>query len=235
MTLPPRRKPRWKHQYRIIPTRAPLIDLFERTDLTERKKRALWALQVRVNPRLLQEAGQLSCIRPGDLLHGPHASIVLGAFTHSRNPSRFSNGSFGIYYATQSQLTAIHETVHHKQRYARERGVRAQDFHMRVWVGEVLQACYDVRDARYAALHAADDYTASQAFTRTLLGADPDAYGILYHSARHAGGSCLAALRPVTVSLPRQGAHLVYRWDGARITQVVEQSAPLVVFGAAQD
>lgn len=230
MNPPPRQKPRWKHQYRIIPTRVPLVDLFERTDLDERKKRALWALQVRVNPRLLQETGRLSCIRPGDMLHGPHASIVLGAFTHTRNPSRFSNGSFGIYYAAQSQLTAIHETVHHKQRYARERGVRAQDFHMRAWVGEIRQGCYDVRGDEYAQLHAADDYSASQAFTRALLAADADAYGILYRSVRHPGGHCLAALRPVTVSLPRQGAHLVYRWDGARITQVVEQSAPLVVF-----
>lgn len=230
MKLPPRRKPRWKHQYRIIPTRMPLLDLFERTDLDERRKRALWALQARVNPRLLQEAGRLSCIRAGDLVQGPHASIVLGAFTHTRNPSRFSNGSFGIYYAAQHQLTAIHETVYHRQRYARERGVRAQDFHMRVWVGEVLQACYDVRTSDYAQLHAADDYAPSQAFTRALLGADADAYGIVYRSVRHAGGSCLAALRPVTVSLPRQGAHLVYRWDGARIAHVVEQSAPLVVF-----
>lgn len=230
MTLPPRRKPRWKHQYRVIPTRMPLVDLFERTDLDERKQRALWALQMRVNPRLLQETGRLNCIRPGDLVQGPHASIVLGAFTHTRNPSRFSNGSFGIYYAAQSQLTAIHETVYHKQRSARERGVRAQDFHMRVWVGELLQGCYDVRTAEYARLHAPEDYSASQAFTRELLSADGDAFGIVYHSVRHPGGGCLAALRPVTVSLPRQGAHLVYRWDGARITHVVEQSAPLVVF-----
>lgn len=230
MNLPPRRRPRWKHQYRIIPTRVPLVDLFERIDLDERGKRALWALQVRVNPRLLQETGKLSCIRPGDLLRGPHASIVLGAFTHTRNPSRFSDGAFGSYYAAQSQLTAIHETVHHKQRYARERGMRAQDFHMRVWNGEVLQPCYDVRAAAYDPLRAPDDYSAGQAFTRTLLAADPDAHGILYHSVRHPGGSCLAALRPVTVSLPRQDAHLVYRWDGAKITQVVEQSAPLVTF-----
>ena len=136
----------------------------------------------------------------------------------------------GIYYAAQQRITAIHETVYHKQRYAEERGVRTQDFHMRVWIGEVLRPCYDVRAKSYDRLHSPDDYTSSQAFTRWLLGADPDAFGILYRSVRDPGGTCLAALRPVTVSLPNQGAHLVYHWDGVRITHVVEQSDPIVTY-----
>lgn len=207
-----------------------MTDLFERTDLSERQKRALWALQARVNPRMMQAAGQLHWIRVGDMLHGQHATIVMGSFTHTRNPTRFSNGLFGIYYASQNRDTAIYETAFQKQRYATERGVRAQDFNMRVWVGEVLKACYDVRGSEYDELHAENDYTASQTFTRWLLGADPDAFGIVYRSVRNPGGSCLAALRPITVSCPQQGAHLVYHWDGFRITQVVEQSDPIVTF-----
>ena len=230
MILPPKRRPRWQHQYRIIPTAVPLLDLFERTDLNERQKRALWALQARVNPRVLQEAGQLHWVRNNDMLTGQHASIVMGAFTHTRTPTRFSAGLFGIYYAAQKRETAIHETVCHKQRYAAERGVRAQDFHMRVWVGEILKPCYDVRGHAYDELHAPDDYSASQAFTRWLLGAEPEAYGIVYRSVRHTGGTCMAALRPTAVSRPVQGAHLVYRWDGNCITHVVEQSEPIVTF-----
>ena len=230
MILPAKRKPRWKHQYRIIPTQVPLIDLFERTDLTEHQKRALWALQARVNPRILQQTGQLHWVRADDMLHGQHASIVMGAFTHTRNPTRFSDGKFGIYYAAQKRDTAIYETVYHKELYAQERGVRAQGFHMRVWIGEVLKSCYEVRASTYNDLHDPNDYSKSQAFTRWLLGADPDAYGIVYRSVRHNGGSCLAALRPVTVSRPTQGAHLVYQWDGQRITHVVEQSDPIITF-----
>lgn len=230
MTPPPKRRPRWKHQYRIIPTQVPLRDLFERTDLNEKEKRALWALQSRVNPRLLQETGQLHWIRAGDMLHGQHATIVMGAFTHTKTPTRFSDGLFGIYYAAQKRDTAIHETVYHKELHARERGVRAQGFHMRVWIGTVLKPCYDVRGPGHVPLHDLNTYSASQAFTRWLLGLDPDAFGIVYNSVRHPGGSCLAALRPVTVSVPTQGAHLVYAWDGTRITHVVEQSDPLITF-----
>lgn len=227
--LPPKRKPRWKHQYRIIPAQVPLTDLFERLDMTEHMTRALWASQARINPRILQQTGHLHWIRNGDMLHGLHASIVMGAFTHTRIPTWFSDGLFGIYYATRSQLTAIHETVYRKQRYAVERGVPPQGFHMRVWIGEVLKSCYDIRAKPYNNLHDPDNYGPSQAFTRFLLGADPDAYGIVYHSVRHAGGDCLAALRPVTVSLPKQGAHLVYQWNGTKITEVIEQvSVPLV-------
>jgi len=207
-----------------------MLDLFERTDLSEGQKRALWALQARVNPRFLQEAGQLHWIRKGDMRHGRHASIIMGVFTHTRMPTRFSNGVFGIYYAAQKRDTAIYETVYHKTRYAQERGVRAQDFHMRVWIGTVMKACYDVRSKSYDSLHDPNDYAAGQSFTRWLLGADPDAYGIVYRSVRHDGGSCLAALRPVTISLPTQGAHLVYHWNGNQMTHVVEQSEPILKF-----
>ncbi|HEC28555.1 MAG TPA: RES domain-containing protein [Gammaproteobacteria bacterium] len=207
-----------------------MIDLFERTDLSEHQKRALWALQARVNPRLLQSTGQLHWIRTGDMINGPNASVVMGAFSHNRNPTRFSNGLFGIYYGAQKQDTAIYETVFHKQRYAKERGVRAQDFHMRSWIGKILKPCYDIRVPEYNHLHDPDDYSASQAFTRWLLGADPDAFGIVFKSVRHPGGSCIAALRPPAVSRPAQGAHLVYHWDGSRITHVVEQSDAIMTF-----
>ncbi len=228
--LPPQRRIRWRRQYRIIPTQVPRIDLFERLDLNEAEKRALWALTARVDPRVLQETGDLRLVRPGDMVHGPNAGIVMGAFTHTRMPTRFSDGRIGIYYCSRTLRTAIHETVYHKERHARERGVPAQDFHMRAWIGQVRKPCYDVRDPAFDDLHDPECYTRPQRFTRWLLEQDPDAYGIVYRSVRHRGGDCLAALRPVTVSLPVQGPHLVYHWNGERITHVVEQSDPIVAF-----
>ncbi len=229
-SLPPRRRIRWKAQYRIIPTRMPLIDLFERLDLDEDEKRALWTLQARVNPRIQQELGNLTLVRPGDMLHGPHASIVMGAFTHTRTATRFSDGRIGIYYAARTLETAIRETVYHRSRYLQERGMPAQELHMRAWVGTVRKPCYDVRGEGFDDLHRPDDYRPSQRFARRLRQADPDAWGIVYRSVRHPGGDCLAALRPPAVSLPVQGPHLVYHWNGERITHVVEQSDPLVIF-----
>jgi RES domain len=48
--------------------------------------------------------------------------------------------------------------------------------------------------------------------------------GIVYDSARHAGGECVAAFFPDVVAPCVQGAHFIYRWDGARIAQVLQVS-----------
>lgn len=230
MTLPLCVRLRWKHHYRIIPTRVPFIDLYESIDLSEKEKRHLWALQARINPSQAMAAGQMSKIREGDMLHGPHASIVNGAFAHTRRPSRFSDGRIGVYYAARARETAIRETVYHAQRYAIERQDPARDMPMRVWIGKIKQSCYDVRDKHYIGLHTPDSYHAGQAFAYGLLQKDPNAYGLVYNSVRHLGGECLAVFRPPMVTCPIQGAHLLYRWNGHKITEVVEKIDPILTF-----
>lgn len=220
----------WKAQYRIIPTRYPPIDLFERTDLTEREKRAIYHAQRRVNPRLRQSIGQIDLIREGDMLQGPNASIVMAAFTHAGYPTRFSNGTYGVYYAARTLETAIRETVYHTEREARMASMVSQVFHRRAFVGKITKAFYDVRGNSYSALHQPNDYSAPQAFAQHLRMTDPNAWGIAYHSVRHPGGDCIAALRPPAVTLPTQGPHLFYTWDGTKITHVFEQSEPLLTF-----
>jgi hypothetical protein len=218
LTLPRRSALPWKAQYRIIPTQYPPIDLFERY-LTEREKRAVFHAQRRVNPRLRQSAGQLHLIREGEMAHGPNASVVVAAFTYSGFPTRFSNGAYGVYDAGRVLETAIRETAYHTEREARMASLAPQVFHRSVFVGKVAKSFYDVRGKGYAAL---------QAFALQLLSKDPNAWGIVYRSVRHPGGDCIAAPRPPAVTLPTQGPHLFYTWDGARITHVFEQSAPLL-------
>ncbi len=230
-TLPPLARLRWQKQYRIIATRYPPIDLFEKLKLTEKQLRALWALQARVNPRLLQQTGDLRLVRDGDVVCGHNAHVVMAAFTHIGFASRFSDGSYGIYYAARQLETAIRETVFHRQSDAVERRLRPQEFDMRAYVGEVKKPLYDVRGKAYARLHAPQlsQYPVAQSFARNLLQSDPDAWGIVFNSVRHPGGACIAALRPPAVSLPVSGPHLTYVWDGEKIRTVYEKSEPLLV------
>ena len=60
-----------------------------------------------------------------------------------------------------------------------------------------------------------DDYTASQTLGSSLrdLGSD----GIVYPSVRQPGGECAGLFYPDRVSLPTQGRHLDYHWDGVRV------------------
>ncbi len=223
-------RPRGK-QYRIIATRYPPIDFFER-HVPPELLGPLWALEAQTNPRLLDETGDLQRVAPDDRVSGPGASIVMAAFTHIGWPSRFSDGSYGVYYAGLRLETAIRETVHHRERIARDAQLGPADFSMRVWIGTVQKPLHDIRAQHYGPLHdpAPDpaDHPLAQAFGRRLR--DGGAWGIWYRSVRHPGGECIAALRPPAVSLPTQGPHLVYAWNGEKITEVYERSEPVVRF-----
>ncbi len=228
--LPPLARLHWQKQYRIISSRYPPIDLFERLNLGEKQRRALWALQARVNPRLLQQTGDLHLVREGDMVSGHNAHVVMAAFTHIGFASRFSDGSYGIYYAGRQLETAIRETVFHRQGDAVERRLLSQEFDMRAYIGEVKKPLYDVRGKAYANLHDPElaSYPVAQGFARNLLQRAPDAWGLVFNSVRHPGAACIAALRPPAVSLPVSGPHLTYVWDGERISTVYEKSEPVL-------
>ncbi len=192
----------------------------------------LWELEAQTNPRLLEETGDLNRVRPEDRVSGAGASIVMAPFTHLGRASRFSDGTYGVYYAGRLLETAVRETVHHRQLIAGDARLGPAEFSMRVWIGTLRKALHDVRGPEYAVLHDAaprpEAHPAAQAFGRQFR--EQGAWGIVYRSVRHAGGECLAALRPPAVSLPVQGPHLVYVWNGERITHVYEKTSPLFIF-----
>ncbi|MET0102950.1 MAG: RES family NAD+ phosphorylase [Sedimenticola sp.] len=81
---------------------------------------------------------------------------------------------------------------------------------------------HDIRDGIYEYLHDPDDWSPSQAF-----GSDMKArgsWGLVYRSVRQQGGECIAALRPPAVSIPVQGPHLSYTWNGREISAVFKKT-----------
>lgn len=231
--IPPLARPRGK-QYRIISTRYPPIDFFEK-HVPPELLGPLWELEAETNPRLMLEAGDIGLVAAEDRVSGPGASIVMAAFTHIDHKTRFSDGTFGVYYAGRVLETAIRETVHHRQIIASDAGLGPDEFSMRVWVGEIKKPLHDVRGSGYEVLHdpepRPENHPIAQAFAKMLR--SQDSWGILYRSVRHLGGQCIAALRPPAVSLPTHSAHLVYVWNGEKITHVYERSEPILSFGDA--
>ena len=218
-------------QYRIIATHYPPINFFEK-HVPAHLMDALWALESRTNPRLQQETGDIRLVAEADRVSGANASIVMASFTHIGYPSRFSDGSFGVYYAGRNMETAICETVHHRQLIARDASLSPTEFSMRVWIGQVKKPLLDIRDKPYRVLHDAaprpQDHKLSQQFGKKAKMAN--AWGLVFNSVRNPGGECIAALRPPCVSLPVQGAHLVYAWNGEKITHVYEKLDPIMTF-----
>lgn len=92
---------------------------------------------------------------------------------------------------------------------------------MRVYVGDIVKPLHDVRSEEHDELHLPDDWNPAQAFGYVMR--VKKSWGIVYRSVRHPGGECIAALRPPAVTIPKQGAHLSYMWDGYQIINVYEK------------
>jgi hypothetical protein len=81
---------------------------------------------------------------------------------------------------------------------------------------------HDIRGG-WKAEHDPCDYAASHKLGAKMR--KEGSNGIAYDSARCKGGECAALFFPDLASPCVQGKHLIYRWDGERIAQVLEVSA----------
>ena len=223
MSHPPVTALDWPHQYRIIPSEYPPINFFEQLVDPELMEE-LYYLESLTNDRLRDEAGDIALVPAEDRITGPGTSPVMAAFTHTSPdcPSRFSDGSYGLYYASKTLDTAIEETKYHRARFLAYTNEDAGEISMRVYTGKVIKPLQDVRGDGYEQLHDPDDWTAGQAFGQEMK--TINSWGVVYRSVRDSGGECIAALRPPAVSIPKQGAHLSYVWDGVGITDVYRKT-----------
>lgn len=221
-------------QYRVIPTRFPPVNFFERYTPPELMD-AAFEIESLTNERLLAQAGDLYRVAAEDRVSGPGASVVMAAFTHTGNGSRFTNGDYGIYYAARDLETAIRETVFHRERFLAATSQAPCEVEMRVHKGTIAKPMVDVRGAEFAHLLDPDpaQYSLSQQFGAQVR--NSGAWGILYPSVRNNGGECIAALRPPAVSLAVQSKLLAYHWNGKRINKVYEKKEILLELGRSSD
>lgn len=201
--------------FRIIPSRFPPVGLFDAV-ADPADLEAVFAIEAMTNDRLRTQLECLRAIPPERRVAGPGSTPIMAAFTHP-NPdgSRFSDGSYGVFYAGLQRDTAIRETVHHRELFLRFTQEPPTRIEMRCYVATLSGPADDIR-GRYPALHARDSYGASQAWAVARRNAGSSA--ILYDSVRDPGGQCVAALYPDVVRSCTQQAHLIYEWDGARIS-----------------
>jgi hypothetical protein len=219
----------WVPCHRLIASRFPTVGLFDRiaapTDLE-----VAFAIEGLTNPRLRQELGQLSLVPPEDRITGPGATMVMAAFTHP-NPlgSRFSDGSYGVYYGAESFETAVAEVSHHRGRFLARTAEPAIDIDLR-WIEANLHAAlHDLRGLRdlLPAVYDPDHYGASQLLGRRLRVAGSD--GLVYDSVRRAGGECAAVFRPKALRAAVARGHIGLHWDGKRISHWYRKGEPTAV------
>ena len=222
---PPVTQVTWRPGWRIIPSRFPPIQLFERvTDPGDLE--AIFVVESLTNPRLRDEVGDIFLVPPEDRVSGPGSSVIMAAFTHL-NPegSRFADGTYGVFYAADALDTAIAETTHHRERFMRATGEGRMELDMRVYLVDLRAALHDLRSrkAEYPLVYHDDNYAAAQHLAATLR--KDGSNGIAYDSVRRRDGQCVAVFRARLLSNCRQERHLCYVWDGRRVSSVYEKWA----------
>ena len=208
----------WPRSVRIIRSIYPPIDLFE--DIADPADwEALASAESKFNPRIRDSIGDLAKVPLARRVTGPGASWVMAPFVHCSplRPGRFTNGTFGLYYAGDSTEVALAETIYHHTKTmlatAEAPGWTSQ---FRELIGTVDAELDDVT-GRNDLLHP-DDYAASQVFGGERRAAGSN--GIIWPSVRYPGGKCIAAFWPDVVPVPTQGGHFAYHWNGNAVDYV---------------
>lgn len=218
MTGLPTARVDWVGARRIISTRHPPIDLFE--DVADPADWPLLiSLEQKNNPRLMEGLGQLALVPPARRVGGPGASYLMAPFTHVSvdRPSRFSAGDYGVLYAAHEFETALSETIHHHEE------LMAATAQAEGWAAQFRELVFDIAadlsDCRGLAedhpILSPVDYAESQKVATDLRTSGSD--GIIYPSVRNPGGTCAALFYPDLGSMPVQGRHVDYHWNGTRV------------------
>ena len=134
--------------------------------------------------------------------------------------SRFSDGSYGVWYGSESVETTVHESAWHWHRglltdagFERETVVAER----KVYLVTCSAALLDFRQvtAKYPELLHPTDYAYAQvAGARIHREGHP---GLLVQSVRRSGGENVAVFNPGVLSDPRLNCQLTYRLEGERI------------------
>jgi hypothetical protein len=206
----------WRDSCRLVPSRFPPVSLFERVadpaDLD-----VIFAIEALGNPRLRDAAGDLRLVPPDQRISGPGTSAIMAAFTHL-NPegSRFSDGSYGVYYAARKLETAVAEVGYHRARFLARTKEAPIEIDLRCYRVKIKAKVCELRGIDDALVYAPDSYAASQVFARQVGAAG--LLGIAYDSVRDPGGECAALFTPKALVPPaREAEHVTLRWNGERI------------------
>jgi hypothetical protein len=173
--------------------------------------------------RLRQERGEISFLPLGERVTGKGSQYIMASFSYSlMNKSRFSDGSYGVYYGAQELRIAIEESRHHREEFMRTTAEKSMMLSMRVVVAVLNGELHDIRGLKpkLPGIYSPTSYAQSQPFGHKLW--DEGSRGIAYDSVRHPKGECAAVFKPSILSHCREDRQLVYEWTGKKIDTIYE-------------
>jgi hypothetical protein len=207
----------WTPSHRVIASEYAGENLFDRlVDATELE--ALQQIADLTSPPALSQMGAIALVKVDDRIYGHGSGLIMAAFTWPGQPSRFSDGSRGTYYAANTEDTAVDETKYHDELFLSGRApivVEKTLLH-----ADVHATLVDIRSGcpAPADVYHPVQYTAGQSLGRIIRLLD--GYGLIYDSVRHPRGECVAIFRPPALANAQPARTLHYHWDGHRIARV---------------
>ena len=204
--------------HRLVLSRFPPIQLFEWAE-NEEEAFLIAELEGLTSERLRSECGDISLVSPKDRVWGEGSTPLMAAFTYP-GPSRFSDGTFGIYYAAKSIETAIAETRYHRARFLKASNEPPCVIQYREYTATVKEPLIDLRDPAFQQYASPDlsSYLLTQPLGKHLR--ERNAWGVIFPSARDEEGICIGAFRPNAMSKPVPARHYNYIWDGNEISDI---------------
>lgn len=150
-----------------------------------------------------------------------------GAF-HALNPlgSRFSDGSWGVYYAADSLDTAVSEVSHHRGLFLARTAEEAIDIDLRWIQADLMDKLHDLRGQGTHMLTVIDPdrYGAAQDLGRALRASGSP--GTVYGIVRRHEGQCVAVFKPRALGNAREAGHIGLHWNGSAVSHGFEKSCP---------
>ncbi|MGB3450855.1 MAG: RES family NAD+ phosphorylase [Giesbergeria sp.] len=150
--------------------------------------------------------------------------------------SRFSDGSFGVWYGSESVETTVYESAYHWYRGLlsdagfEQMAVIAERKVYWVACNAALLDFRQVSETQPDLLHPSD-YTFCQAVgSRIHREGHP---GLLTQSVRRPAGENLAIFNPAVLSNPRHNCQLTYRLEGGQIVVEKQPGAAWIALSAA--
>jgi hypothetical protein len=179
---------------------------------------ALAEIEGATSSRLIAQERGIAGLNANELVYDvPHAHFINASFAYAKphQPNRFNGANRGAWYAALDVATCLAEVGFHLTNMLADAG----DFHAAVEYAEMFcSLAGDFLDLRQVPAHPSLDPDIAKSYPLGNALADSarsaGVNGIIYPSVRHAGGTCIVALRPAAVQSVRQGAVYRMTWRG---------------------
>ncbi len=217
----------WKPSWRLVSSRFPPVGVFDRVTSAEDLDIVL-EIEGLTKDRLRAALREIALGPAQDRVFGPGTTPIMAAFTHLNGQgSRFTDGSYGVYYAARTIETAVAETRFHRSRFLAATQEPPIEIDMRSYASNLDAELHSIAGlkAELPDIYDSDPahYGPAQSFANALRAAGSN--GIHYSSVRDLGGECIAVFRPRVMQPAVQGKHYCYVWNGREISDVYVKMA----------